>query len=317
MPGFIVLKKECDTVNSLTAAQLRHLFSVGGSLCVRKIGNDGAKNILNGSLQDGAYIGDYCFRFTSKGHCTVSSIKDHKIIDRFTLDRTSEICPHSNAVFFGREKPAETDEFPLLYTNVYNNYRIKTNRREGELLAYRILRENGHFTSQLIQLIRIGFVQDTKLWLSEDTADTRPYGNFIYDEVQNRLYAYTMRDKEQETRFFGFDMPSVSDGVMTDGILTLTIPASKIVHDFAVPYFRYIQGADAHNGLLISSEGFRNNKTNRPVLRFIDLPDGKLIGSADLLTLGFGNEPEMLAHTENGEFYYSDADGNIFAFSEG
>ena len=63
--------------------------------------------------QDGAIYGDYLFRFSNNGICRVFSIKELKEesdapatlpqLALFTLDRASEISPHSNAVVFGNE----------------------------------------------------------------------------------------------------------------------------------------------------------------------------------------------------------------------
>ena len=80
--------------------------------------------------QDGAIYGDYLFRFSSKGGCRVYNISKITCesdtsellpIAKFTLDKAEIIVPHSNAVVFGNEFYDAGDEFPLLYSNIYNS----------------------------------------------------------------------------------------------------------------------------------------------------------------------------------------------------
>ena len=95
----------------------------------KKIGN-----ICHG--QDGAIYNNNLFRFSGDGSCRVYDLNrlepvadgEAECIASFKLDRSDEICPHSNAVCFGAEKYDESDEFPLLYTNIYNAY----DRKEDE-----------------------------------------------------------------------------------------------------------------------------------------------------------------------------------------
>ena len=78
--------------------------------------------------QDGVIFGDLLFIFNCKGKCNVfdltkiddGEVKEHAPISSFTLDKAELICPHNNAVTFGCEYYEEGDEFPILYTNIYN-----------------------------------------------------------------------------------------------------------------------------------------------------------------------------------------------------
>ena len=81
--------------------------------------------------QDGAIWGGYLFAFNARGECCVFNINDLSPVGEFYLDKRELICPHSNAVVFGCEYYEDGDEFPLLYTNVYNNYSNAEDRREG------------------------------------------------------------------------------------------------------------------------------------------------------------------------------------------
>ena len=151
--------------------------------------------------QDGAIFGDLYFRFDHLGACSVydlsaldfNTVAELSPIAEFTLDRADEIAPHSNAVCFGSEYYCEGDEFPLLYSNIYNNYAKAEDRLVGVCCVYRIFREVDGFSSRLVGLIEIGFTDDA-LWRSEGVEDVRPYGNFVVDCERERLYAYVMRD---------------------------------------------------------------------------------------------------------------------------
>ena len=93
-------------------------------------------NIKTG--QDGAVFKDLIFRLDARGNCSVYNLSESVFesdaptdilpIGEFLLDRAEQIVPHSNSVVFGSEYYAEGDEFPLLYTNVYNNYAKEENK---------------------------------------------------------------------------------------------------------------------------------------------------------------------------------------------
>ena len=170
--------------------------------------------------QDGAIFGNYLFRFDTRGQCNVYNMADFKKsdeiqasvpVDSFVLDKAEVIVPHSNAVCFGTEYYAEGDEFPLLYSNIYNNYAKAEDPLVGVCCVYRIQREDNKFTTTLVQVIKVGFVNDYNLWRSStEPADVRPYGNFTIDTETNMLYAFTMRDAANATRYFAFDMPKLA-----------------------------------------------------------------------------------------------------------
>ncbi len=165
--------------------------------------------------QDGAIWDHYLFRFRINGACHVYDLDDIKVdadpdaqlpeIATFRLDKCEQLAPHSNAVMFGNEYYAPEDEFPLLYCNIYNNYKKAENRLEGLCCVYRLQKDGNSFTATLVQLIQIGFVTDKGLWLSErEDGDARPYGNFTIDRERGIYYAYVMRDSYRTTRYFSF-----------------------------------------------------------------------------------------------------------------
>ena len=121
--------------------------------------------------QDGAIWGGFLFRFDSDGSCAVYEMdkidaygEEIEAFSTFYLDRIDDMKPHSNSVVFGSEYYEDGDEFPLLYSNVYNNYASKVEKRKGVCCIYRIQRNGNEFTTTLVGLIEIGFVDDyTKL----------------------------------------------------------------------------------------------------------------------------------------------------------
>jgi hypothetical protein len=272
--------------------------------------------------QDGAIYGGFLFRFNAKGVCRVydasaieaalPDVAELPVLSTFVLDRAEEISPHANAVVFGKEFYAAGDEFPLLYSNIYNNYAKAEDPLCGVCCVYRLQREGLQFTSTLVQLIEIGFTDDRALWRSAgDTVDTRPYGNFVIDTSKGVYYAFVMRDGDHTTRYFAFDLPGALDGQM-DGRLNVrrvTLSAADVRDCFDAPYHHYVQGACLHGGLIYSVEGF--HERIRPALRIIDPAQKKQILHYDFYEAGFGDEAEFIDFY-HGTCYYGDAAGHLF-----
>ena len=281
---------------------------------------DGAKTVAFKKLgkintgQDGAIYGGCLFRFGANGPCWVYDVETLEEIGRFTLDKADIILPHSNAVCFGPEFYAPRDEFPVLYTNIYNNYASAPDRLEGVCCAYRIARENGVFSSQLVQVLRIDFTADSDLWCSETVRDVRPYGNFAVDAAAGKLHVFVMRDETHTTRFFRFALPKITEGTVNEvwGVPVVSLTKEDIEQQFDECYVNYMQGACCDNGILYSVEGFvLPNDFARPALRLFDTDKRKLVLEADLEQFGLTREPELV-EVYNGKVYYSDGDGNLF-----
>lgn len=281
---------------------------------------DGAKrlsfiplgHICNG--QDGAIWGGNLFRFNAKGNCRVFDLKTLAPVAEFTLDKAQIIAPHSNAVSFSNQYYADGDEYPILYTNIYNNYASAPDRLEGVCCAYRIMPTTDGFTSQLLQVIRVDFVHDSRLWCSENVKDVRPYGNFAVDAATGKLHAFVMRDEANRTRFFRFALPDVRDGQWNNtwGVPVVHLTADQIEEQFDECYVNYVQGACCHNGIVYSVEGFDlPNDCARPAIHIFDTNAKKLVLEADLEHLGLTREPEFIA-VFDGKVYYSDCTNRLF-----
>lgn len=276
-------------------------------------------------FQDGAIFGDLFFSLNTVGECRVYDLSkaceasDGQVesIASFVLDKTDCIIPHCNSVVFGSEYFNDGDEFPVLYANIYNNYANEQNRLEGVCLAYRIARNGDVFTSQLVQIIEIGFVDSSNLWCSENINDIRPYGNFVVDTQTNTYWAFTMRDELNQTRYFSFDLPKLSDGEPDEkyGVNRVVLMIDDIKTYFDCEYHNYIQGATFHDGKIYSVEGFSVESGKIPVLRVIDTETKKQIAYFDFAKEGIDSEPEMISFRDN-VCYYGTAHGNLFEITE-
>jgi hypothetical protein len=264
--------------------------------------------------QDGAIWNGLLFRFENRGLCHVYDLHREGVpeIAAFALDRSPEFAPHSNSVAFGCRYFDPQDEFPLLYSNIYNNYAGSADRMVGVTCVYRLQRAGEGFASTLVQLIRIGFTEDSH-WCSEGVADIRPYGNCAIDREKALYYAFTMRDGEQTTRYFAFDLPQPGAGKPDAdlGVPVVELSLEDVRESFDCPYHRFLQGACAHKGMIYSLEGFTADGPNPPAMRIID-PAAK----TQLCYEVFGNygltlEPELIDF--DGETcIYGDCKGNLY-----
>ena len=127
---------------------------------------------IKGERQDGAIYNGFLFSFNHQGLCTVYRMNDlnnfkdceAEVFSEFVLDKNAVLMPHSNAVSFGNDFFEDGDEFPLLYTNVYNNYAQSDDKLKGVCLVYRVQRFGTQFKTTLVQMIECDFVEDEALW---------------------------------------------------------------------------------------------------------------------------------------------------------
>ncbi len=268
-------------------------------------------------FQDGAVYGKYLFWFNDVGRCDVYDMESETVqwIAEFSFGETDKLVPHCNAVCFGSAFFDEKDEFPLLYANVYNNYANADPDLCGVCCVYRLQRRGRSFSLTLVQLIEIGFTGDRRYWRSENEAvvDKRPYGNFTVDIAANRLYAFVMRDGNESTRYFAFDLPKVTDGETDErlGVKKVVLTTEDIKAQFDTPYHRFVQGACCHDGKIYSVEGFCNDAVIRPALRVIDLAGQKQTRYLDFFSAGVTTEAELVDFY-NGACYYGDGEGRLF-----
>lgn len=260
-----------------------------------------------GVIQDGTIWGDWFFKFHSTGLCYVYSRATGKKVGGFTLNRADEFKPHCNAVCFGNRYFAEGDEFPLLYANIYNNYNKDEfdDKRAGMVCVYRIQRNGTQFSTTLVQVIRVSFADDQpwrSKWDSESQTwtDRSPWGNFIVDTDNSKLWVFVTRDANRTTRFFCFDLPEVQSDS-----LGMTLTEADVIRTFDIPYSWYLQGACYHQGKIYSTEGLGTD-ANPSRIRVVDLEHGIEDCVIDLYAdYAYMREAEYIDFAD-GVFWYGD-----------
>ena len=268
--------------------------------------------------QDGAIYGDFLFRCNADGSCKVFSMSKKGQVGAFMLDKLELLKPHCNTVCFGAEKYRPSDEYPLLYCNIYNNYAKQDDRLEGVVCIYRLTLEGYEFSTALMQVIRIGFVENLDLWKSLPAqGDIRPYGNFLPDVQYNKLHAYVLRDKEHVTRYFTFELPALSAGEYSEkyGVKVVTLEETDIQAMFDCDYTAYIQGGCCYDGKVFNIAGGTIKSPDyphTPKLQVVDMIARKQLVCLELADFGLTIEPEMIDY-EGDTMYYMDASGAVNA----
>ena len=110
------------------------------------------------SGQDGVIWENELFRFDHLGNCSVynlNDVKKEKIVElkpfaQFSLDKNHLITPHSNSVSWGADYFQKGDEFPLLYTYIYNNKSKIADNLMGACCVYRLQRDGETFKTILV-----------------------------------------------------------------------------------------------------------------------------------------------------------------------
>ena len=272
--------------------------------------------------QDGVVKNGYVFRFDGTATCFVYDLKDTtpgeatpiNEICKFRLDRADELTPHCNAVVFGKDYYSPDDEFPLLYCNLYNAYDGKPDQMWGVCCVYRLQRNGKEFSTTLLQILEIGFTKNLDYWRScSDRRDMRPFGNFVVDTTNGKYYALVMRDKPHQTRYFAFDLPKITDGVLDEryGVNRVVFNIEDIKEMFDCDYSNYLQGVCYHDGRIYSTEGGCKSVYNPAAMKIIDVEKKCQIADINLVNIGLDLEPELIDF-DNGICYYCDNYGFLY-----
>lgn len=234
--------------------------------------------------QDSACYDGNLITFNSTGYYKMYTMNNDLLKASTALDQVATYAPHANSVCFGTEKYDAGDTYPLLYVNAYNTAGLP----KGACYVYRLL---NNMSTSLQQQILINFTEDP-IWAG-DGSSVRPYGNFIVDTDNNKLYVYVMIDSLNVTRFFKFDLPELSDGAV------VRLEKTDIIEYFDVAWMYYMQGACYFNGKIYASCGFTSADCK---LYVIDLTTKKVTSVVPLG--GFVSEPETV-FVYNDELYLS------------
>ncbi len=269
----------------------------------------------NGPWQEGAIADGKLFAINHNGEGVVYSLEGKEKLGTFLLDKRNAINPHANSVAFGSQYYKKGDKYPLMYVSVYNNYENDAERYEGHCLVYRILEDKKGYSSELVQVIKIGFTEDLTLWKSlEGRGDVNPFGNFVVDTDNNELYAYVLRDADKVTRFFKFSVPSLDEGEKNSryGCNVVTLEPADIKDQFDTEYFTYIQGTGYVSGMIVSSAGLGYGNAGAAQINIIDLKTKKAVATYNPISAGLYNEAEIVAvDRETNKVYYAGSDGQV------
>lgn len=239
-------------------------------------------NVSGQAVQGGAIYNNYFFQFYNQGYCNVYNLTTGVLLDTFKLDENLD--PHCNAVCFSSVKYDNADEFPLIYLNAYNN----TNLPKGTCYAYRLFKNSSNqFSASLIQTISIGFTTDP-IW-TDGSGDTRPYGNFTIDTENNLLYVYTLLDTTNVTRFFVFNLPSISNS-------NVVLNKVDIQKTFDVPYLFKIQDSTIQNDKIYIASG---DLVTLHKLSVVDLLKEELVSQINFDDFNLQIEPESVNIYDN------------------
>lgn len=267
--------------------------------------------------QDGAVWGRFLFRFDADGKCYVYDLtraqngEPMEPASEFLLGSCETICPHSNSVTFSGTYFEDTDEFPLLFSNVYNNYAREENRREGMCCVYRLKRQGTMFSAELVATLEVEFTGDSTLWRSPNVEDIRPYGNFVVDSKNKKLYVFTMRDESHTTRYFRFPLPEIAQAQAHSGVQRILLRKTEMEDFFDCEYHHFIQGACVKDGKIYSLEGFTDSKENPPAMRIISTENRRQEACIFFGDHGLSVEPELIDFAGN-ICYYCDHSGNLY-----
>lgn len=182
----------------------------------------------------------------------------------------------------------------FVYSNIYNSYASATDKHIGECCVYKL--ENGDsWTNTLVQLIKIGFINDANYW--SPASETRPYGNFVVDKDNKYLYAFTMYTSKNLTYWYKFALPEVDAGEYDDtyGCYVCTLTLDDVLDSWTTAHQNYVQGACVYKGLIYSTEGFNGTSgTNVARMRIIDPERKEEIATFHFFSDDDPVEPEMI-----------------------
>jgi len=241
--------------------------------------------IYNAGHQGGACYDDKFFLCLSTGNVIVYDLVNKATLGTFSLG----VALHCNAVFFG-EKYSASDDFPVLYVNSYED-----GIQKGTLYGFRITEIGGVFSCSNVQTINVGFT-NSSLW-TDGAGDTRTYGNFVLDKENGILYAYTLLDTTNVTRFFAFEMPSPTGG-------NVTYSESDIIERFDIQRLAYMQDSCFVNGQIFIESGGVSGAPG--LISVVSMIQHSVIAQINLPEIGISIEPESIDYYEDGLLFGMD-----------
>lgn len=239
-------------------------------------------DVCKGTQGGDAYNNYFCQYKNEHTGIYITDLKTGNIAGNITLNSLGASY-HCNNADFGPYFYAAGDEFPLLYTSQQGgNARC--------ILADRIFKKDGKYTSETVQRIELPYEDERPLQFTPDA---------IIDKDGGFIYVYTGNTKPiTDFYIYQFRLPDIKEGD------TVKLKKEDIISKWAIfgdPAF-YKQGGTIWNGNLYVLEGIPRGGADN-ILRIINLKECKYKTVNLTKTLGAQWEPEDL-------FLY---EGNLYA----
>jgi hypothetical protein len=163
-------------------------------------------------------------------------------------------------------------------------------------------------TDTLVQLLKVGFVDNPELWWVTNNTGARIFGNFIADDKNGFLYVYVIDNDNNVTKWHKFYLPKITDGEYDPdyGCLVFTLEEEDIIESWTTDYFAYPQGCCCYDNKLWVTYGGGVNASGVGYARMvvIDLTTKTVIATIDFADAGITDEPEGVDFYK-GDCYYN------------
>lgn len=295
-----------STILIVVLSMLRFPYTLAYAKDLQKYSIKDVQKVCDTQIcQDGDIFDSSLLLFDANGNFYKYSVSEFICETIGKIEKKDVMKPHCNSVSFSNDYFLESDKYPALYCNVYNNYWDFEDKKLGTCCVYRIMDNK----CILKQVIKVGFVDDPNIWSSPD--GYRPYGNFVVDGSNHILYIYTIIDSSKTVRFFKVNLPMLDSGVYDSEFdcKVVTINKSDIIKQFDIPFYSGIQGGCFYKGYIISLEGFNGNGK----IRIINCESGELVSEFNVSDYFSDYEPESIS-VKDGVFYYGNINGELYTF---
>lgn len=245
------------------------------------------------SHQSSALYGDYLIVFTKQmTNIYLYNLATKSLLASLAHEQLDELH-HCNQAFFGTEKYAESDAFPLVYVSVRNDGTLVG----GKIEAYRVIPADPEHTGEYTEF-SIELVQTITLpVMTRENALGNP--NAVLDPDTGYLYTYSRNNTSSDPnynlcRITKWQMPTLADG-------NVTLTDEDILDSFETEVSALnMQGGVISNGTLFVFRGY--STVGYIDLFAFSLAEKRMATHIDLMDSGFLMEPEG-AIIYGGELY--------------
>lgn len=231
---------------------------------------------------------DYFFQFHN-ANCMVEiyNLKTKRHLQ--TIEQTPISAQHCNTVMFSKEKWDKRDRFPVIYVST---------ERDGKILVYRVLGEDGNMSFQTVQTIFLPACEDMGLYYPNPAIDSKHQKLWLTGFSCN---TWKKAVPGNVVRYIQLPLPPLKGG---DATLNL----GQKLREFTLPFTYATQGLIYHKDKIIQSYGTDRN-TNR--VRIINPQSGKIEREYLPHKYGLDDEPEG-TFMYKGRIMFSTVQGNLY-----